>query len=188
MHPCTTSAARHFAFLVDDEALFVDSAFSRLLPEHRHCTWRSSTGAAEFVDERLQSGNGCLLQLAIDLGIGELQLTGAQVARAYRRGIAAVQRHCLARYRKSFQDLSAGQQHVVLGLLERGTPSAGLRDHAVLFSLLVQHAAEAYYCATHIALVRSERVVAPPEPREQSPATKGPPDVSVECGDAAVRL
>jgi gluconate 2-dehydrogenase gamma chain len=158
MHLCTTSAPRQFAFLSNDEALFLESAFSRLLPERDHDTWRISPGAAQFVDEHVQSGNDCLLQVAIDLGMGELRLAGAQVASAYRGGIAAVQRHCLARYGKAFQDLPPPQQHLVLDLLERGAPSAGLRHHAVLFSLLLQHAAEAYFHATHVTRVRSERV------------------------------
>jgi len=150
-----TPAPRRLAFLDDDEALFVESAFARLLPGHDR---GAGPGAAEFVDERLHAGHDCMLQLAIDLGVGELRLTAAQVARSYRGGIAAVRRHCLARYGKPFDELSAAQQHLVLGLLERGATSAGLCGHDVLFALLMQHAAEAYFQATRIALVRSDRV------------------------------
>lgn len=161
MHPCTKSAPRPYAILSEEEALFVECVFPRLLPEHEGDAWRCSRGAADFVDDCLQAGNECVLQLAIDLDIGELRLTGAQVARTYRSGIAAVQRHCLARYGEAFQDMSPPRQHLVLGLLERGAPSAGLRGHDVLFSLLLQHAAEAYFNATHIALMRNKRVLTP---------------------------
>ncbi|WP_280155831.1 gluconate 2-dehydrogenase subunit 3 family protein [Piscinibacter sp. XHJ-5] len=165
MHVGTTSFPR-YAFLGDDEARFVNSAFSRLLPEHDDDSWRSSAGA-EYVDERLRTGDDCVLQLSIDLGAEELRLTAAQVASTYRRGIAAVQRHCMARCGDAFQDLPVRQQHLVLRLLERGAPSAGLRGHDPLFWLLVQHAAEAYFLATHIALVRSDRGVARPSPLQQ---------------------
>lgn len=154
---CATPVRRPYAFLGEDEALFVACAFSRLLPEPESDEWRVAIGAAAFVDERVQAGNHCTLQVAIDLGIGELRLTGAQVARVYRGGIAAVQHHCLARYGEPFHDLSAHRQHLVLGLLERGAVSAGLAGHAVLFPLLVQHAAEAYFEATHVALMRAAR-------------------------------
>ena len=158
MHPYISSVPRQYAFLSEDEAQFVECAFASLLPEHESDAWRSFSSAAEFVDERLQAGNDCVLQWAIDLGMGELRLNGEQVASAYRTGIAAVQRYCLACYGESFQALSPPCQHLVLGLLERGASSARLRGHAVLFSLLVQHAAEAYFDTTHVALVRTERV------------------------------
>lgn len=158
MRSCTAPITRPYAFLSGDEALFVACAFSRLLPEPQGDAWRVAIDAAEFVDERLQAGNPCTLQVAVDLGIGELRLTGVQVAGTYRNGIAAVQRHCLARYGEPFHDLSAPRQHLVLGLLERGAVSSGLSRHTVLFSLLVQHAAEAYFEATHISLMRADRV------------------------------
>jgi hypothetical protein len=150
-------APQAYAFLTVDEALFIESAFSCLLPDDDDLAWRSSPGAARFVDDRVQSSCDCTLRLAVDLAIGELRLTGEQVARTYRSGIAAVRRHCLARHGEAFHDLPQHSRHLVLGLLERGARSAGLHGHEVLFSLLVQHAAEAYFDATHIALARAER-------------------------------
>lgn len=157
MHSAIASAPRSYSFLDEEEGRFVACAISRLLPEHDSDSLFRPAGAVAFIDERLQAGDDCLLQLAIDLGIGEIRLTGAQVAKAYREGIAAVQRYCRARYGAVFQDLTPPRQHLVLGLLERGEPSAGLSGHAVLFSLLVQHAAEAYFDATNIALVSAQR-------------------------------
>ena len=139
------SSARRLAILSEIEARFVDSAFAVLLPASGHVWREASSGAAEFVDERLQSGRDHHLQIAVDLGVGDLKLTGDQVLRTYRRGIEAVHRHCAARYGKAFHQLARSQQHLVLGLLQWESSGSGPQHHGFLFPLLVQHAAEACF-------------------------------------------
>jgi hypothetical protein len=162
MQSMSTPDRQRFTTLSESEALFVESAFALLLPGHGHDPHETWSNAAELVDERLRSGGDCLLQIAIDLGIGDVRLSGAQVAKAYHCGIAAIQRHCIATYGKAFHELTQLQQRVVLGLLERGSARSGLQYHDVLFALLVQHAAEAYFQARQVSRGYDKQVALAP--------------------------
>ena len=177
------SQVRRFAALSEGEALFVESAFARLLPEPSGGADGDVSSAADFVDQCLLSRSDCLLHIAVDLGVGDLRLSGEQVAGAYHCGIAAVQRHCVAIYGRAFHDLNVQQQQCVLGLLERGASGSGMQGYVVLFSLLVQHAAQAYFerierkraCASDACLhIPMEGVVIHEPPRRGSTQARRP--------------
>jgi hypothetical protein len=69
----------------------------------------------------------------------------------YRRGIAAVQRHCQSALGARFEVLSYRGQLTVLSLLEDEDTSAGFDAHTQLLPMLIGHVVEAYFDSAHTA-------------------------------------
>ncbi len=157
MHLAAPCTLRPLSILEDAEALFIDSAFELLLPEPTNACEAAALRASAFVDERLRRAEECLVEIHVDDGLCDYRLSADQVLGAYRSGIEAVANHCESSHGKAFHLLTTPQRHAVLGRLERGSASAGLARHGVLFALLLHHAAEAYFEAFNVCLRRRQQ-------------------------------
>ena len=149
-----TTLTRAGTWFSQDEADFIESAFELILPERRHGDNRGRVDAADFVESQILAQTECIIAAGMASNDSDLCLSSTQVAEAYRFGIAAVQRHCLAAYGTRFQDLPVLQQHVVLGILEQGCDGDELGAYCALFQLMLQHASQAYFEITQISLRR----------------------------------
>ena len=149
-----TTLTRTGTWLSQDEAEFVDAAFELILPEQRHGDDSGRVEAAHFIEARILAQAECIIAAGMASTDAEICLSSTQVAEVYRSGIAAVQRYCIAADGVRFQDLPVPRQHTVLGLLEQGCDEGGLGPYCALFQLMLQHASEAYFELTRVALQR----------------------------------
>jgi len=152
--PPGKSAQRRPTWLSPDECRFIASAFDLILPEHGGGSGHDHVDTVAFVEGRIHAHNDCMIAVQAGAQTTELTLSAAQVAEAYRGGIAAVQAYCRTKYGQAFQELPLLQRHVVLGLLERGDVNAEFQLHARLFLVMLHHASEAYFEVTQVSLRR----------------------------------
>jgi gluconate 2-dehydrogenase gamma chain len=92
---------RHGAFFNDADAATIDAFCERLMPGAPGKAGAREAGVLNYID---------------------LALSGAYSDQRefYRHGLAALDAHCRASYRRGFAQLSAGEQDSVIGALEEG--------------------------------------------------------------------
>jgi len=149
-----TTLTREGTWLSQDEAEFIEAAFQLILPERRHGDETGRVEAANFVEAQILAQTECIIAAGMASTDSDICLSSTQVAEVYRFGIAAVQRYCITADGVRFQDLPVLRQHMVLGILEQGCDDGGLGPYCALFHLLLQHASEAYFEVTQVALHR----------------------------------
>jgi len=124
---CSDSDSQ-WRFFTNSEALLIDAVSEQIIPTDEWPGGRDS-GVTNFIDKQLV-GPYVRFQLK------------------YRKGIAAFQETCEARFQKKFEDLDWDEQTVFLEIIEAGNLKepvwAGGFDRE-FFSMVRDHSMQAYY-------------------------------------------
>lgn len=120
--------AETYTFFNPVEASTIKAVMGRLLPGNAQDPGAVEAGAHIYLDKAL-AGPYFLQQMS------------------YRRGIAAMNDYCQAKYKKNFAELTADQQDGILTDMQKGTATGFYGPTAPAFFLtLVQHMKEGTFC------------------------------------------
>jgi gluconate 2-dehydrogenase gamma chain len=126
--PCCRRSASQWRFFTNSEALLIDAIAEQIIPADEWPGGRDS-GVTNFIDKQL---------------VGPYMRFQSK----YRKGIAAFQETCEARFQKKFENLDWDEQTGFLEMLEAGNMKepcwAGGFDKE-FFSMVRDHSMQAYY-------------------------------------------
>jgi gluconate 2-dehydrogenase gamma chain len=138
-----------YQFLSPPEAAFIEAVVDHFIPADDLTPGGADCGVAIFIDRQLAGawGAGARLYRQGPWQTGtpqqgyQLPLTPAEL---YRRGIAAVNAHCVSQYGREFDRLAADAQIAVLKSME--TAELALEIPArMFFELMLQNAMEGFF-------------------------------------------
>jgi gluconate 2-dehydrogenase gamma chain len=140
-----------YTFLTEPESAFVEAAVERLIPPDALGPGGREAGVAFYIDQQLSGQFGYAAKMyqkgpwvpdaSPDFGY-QLPLTPQQV---YRLGIAATNAHCMATYRKTFDQLDGAHQDDILTALDRAQLSFDSVPAKVFFEMLYGNAVEGFF-------------------------------------------
>lgn len=112
-----------FQFLDEVEATTVDAMTARILPGSPEDPGAREAGVLEYIDRSL---------VEYDIGLQNL----------YRRGVAALNAHCVARYGAPFADLTVTRQLGLLTQIDQALAADGADLLPNLFAVVREHTLE----------------------------------------------
>jgi gluconate 2-dehydrogenase gamma chain len=148
--PGRIDARPGYLFFTADEAVFVEAAAGRLIPDDATGPGAKEAGVPRFIDRQLAGpyGAGDHFYLASPMPKGT-STQGWQMgapATVYRDAIMQVNRWTADAYGKAFADLGADDQDEALKALESGDAALkGGVDGKAFFTLLLQNVTEGYF-------------------------------------------
>jgi gluconate 2-dehydrogenase gamma chain len=113
-------------FLDESEATTVDALVARILPGTPEDPGAREARVVDYIDRSL---------LEYDIGLQTV----------YRRGIAALNAHCVARFGAPFADLTVTRQLGLLSQLEQAQAADGAALLPTLFSVVREHTLEGMF-------------------------------------------
>jgi gluconate 2-dehydrogenase gamma chain len=126
--PQCTQPKSKWRFFTDAEAKVIDAVAEQIIPSDDWPGGREA-GVTNFIDKQL---------------VGPYK----RFQHAYRKGIAAIQETCEARFQKKFEDLAWDDQTVFLLTLEAGNMKDSIWEGGFdqeFFNMIRNHSMQAYY-------------------------------------------
>jgi gluconate 2-dehydrogenase gamma chain len=137
------------AFFTEAEAAVVGAIFDRLIPADELSIGAVEAGCVKFTDGQLAGDFGKAASM-FRLGPWKQGTPEQGVqdrttpAERYRKGVAALEKHCSATAKKSFTKLAAADQDAMLHALEGGQLKLEGVDGLAFFNLLLQNVREGF--------------------------------------------
>jgi gluconate 2-dehydrogenase gamma chain len=139
-----------YQFWTVDEALFMDAAVARLIPNDQLGAGAKEAGVTTFIDRQLAGAYGraqsWYMQGPWPHGSEtqgyQSRLTPAQL---YRTAIRAIDGHCRQDLKTAFATLTNNDQDRILGNLEKGSIELDNVDGKVFFEMLLQNTLEGFF-------------------------------------------
>jgi gluconate 2-dehydrogenase gamma chain len=139
-----------YQFFSPPEAAFIEAAVDRFIPADELTPGGTDCGVAIFIDRQLAGawGAGARLYRQGPWQTGtpqqgyQLPLTPAEL---YRRGIAAVNAHCVSQHGREFDRLPADVQVAVLKSMESAELALEEIPARMFFEIMLQNAMEGFF-------------------------------------------
>ena len=139
-----------YQFFSPPEAAFIEAAVDRFIPADELTPGGADCGVAIFIDRQLAGawGAGARLYRQGPWQTGtpqqgyQLPLTPAEL---YRRGIAAVNAHCVSQHGREFDRLAADVQIAVLKSMESAELALEEIPARMFFEIMLQNAMEGFF-------------------------------------------
>ena len=150
LHARAASDGDAYRFFTAPEAAFIEAALASLIPADELGPGAREAGVGSFIDRELAGAFGAAARNyrqgpwpegAPEQGF-QSPLTPSQI---YRAAIADTNRHCLARYGRTFDDLEAPQREAVLKGLESGAIVLETASARLFFGLLWANTQEGFF-------------------------------------------
>ncbi len=146
-----TATGTGYAYFTPPEQAFLEAAIDRLIPPDANGPSATEANVQVFLDRQMTGsyGRGDHFYLGGPWPKGAPE-QGYQSryspAQMYRAAIPAIEKYVAGKYRgKSFKELSAGDQDIVLKGLEAGTIKLDNADGKAFFALFLQNTIEGYF-------------------------------------------